>query len=76
MRSRIGGILKFSDNTSCYYDSVIVQWDSAEYERTHRGWKVIRYRHAPEWFRDQDQAYIRAGQLVVEARLEIIPDTV
>lgn len=64
------------DQTSCYYDSVIVQWDSSAWERTKKGWKVQRYRHSPEYFRTQEEAYTRASQMYVEARLEYDRDVV
>ena len=64
------------DSTSCYFDSVIVQYLDTVADITGKGWKCQRYRHPPEWFRTQDEAYTRAGQMYVEARLESDPDRV
>lgn len=76
MHLKIGGILKLKDSTSCYFDSVIVQYLDTVADITGKGWKCQRYRHPPEWFRTQDEAYTRACQMYVEARLENDPDRV
>lgn len=68
----IGGILSSIDNTSCYFDSVIVQYIDTQADITGKGWKCQRYRHSPEWFRTKDEAYQAAIQLYFNALAEEI----
>ena len=68
----IGGILSSIDNTSCYFDSVIVQFIEKENNRTGKGWKVQRYRQEPGYFRTKDEAYQAAIQLYFNALAEEI----
>jgi len=58
------------DNTSCYFDSVIVQFIEKENNKTGKGWKVQRYRQKPGYFRTKDEAYQAAIQLYFNALAE------
>jgi hypothetical protein len=64
--------VRINDNTSCYFDSVIVQFIEKEHNKTGKGWKVQRYRHEPVYFRTKDEAYQAAIQLYFNALAEEI----
>lgn len=58
------------DNTSCYYDNFIIQYDSSAFDRDYKGWKVSRYRRPAKYYRTKDEAYRAAVQLLFDAMTE------
>lgn len=62
--------MKIEDNTSCYYDNVVIQYDNSNFDRERKGWKAMRYRHPAKYFRTKDEAYRAAIQFIVEAMIE------
>ena len=59
--------MSLKDNTSCYYDNVVIQYDSSNFEREYKGWKVQRYRYPIKYFRTKKEAYQAAIQLYFDA---------
>lgn len=59
--------MKFSDSTSCYYDSVILQFIG---DIKGGQWKVQRYRHSASYYRTKPEAYQAAIQLLFDAQAE------
>lgn len=58
------------DNTSCYFDSVTLQFVERQHSANGKGWKVQRYRKKPAYLRTKKEAYQAAIQLYFDALVE------